>query len=252
MDSQSKEKIYNILRKGFFIMNKQTQEKISKIKKCIQEKEDLKEIEKKFFNTKKKKQEFLDRVYTYFDPLDLDYLNYIHKTYGKISEFKPLKEKKEEVKGIEEVEEKQDLDSKEKEIIVEVAEVIDSKSSLTNGKEEITDSDSTITSSKQEITVNDSTNTVSNQLLANYFKEKENVEILISLIEEHKKKSYSILDNEEIEIPSEVLKLKNTGGINVKANIEQYQIIKDMAQKNNVPIATFMNYVLWYFIKSHS
>ena len=75
-------------------MNKQTQEKISKIKKCIENKEDLKEIEKKFFNTKKKKQEFLDRVYTYFDPLDLDYLEYIHKTYGKISEFKPLKEKK--------------------------------------------------------------------------------------------------------------------------------------------------------------
>ena len=226
-------------------MNKQTQEKISKIKKCIQEKEDLKEIEKKFFNTKKKKQEFLDRVYTYFDPLDLDYLNYIHKTYGKISEFKPLKEKKEEVKGIEEVEEKQDLDSKEKEIIVEVAEVIESKPSLTNGNEEITES-------KQEITVNDSTNTVSNQLLANYFKDKENVEILINLIEEHKKKSYKILDNEEIEIPSEVLKLKNTGGINVKSNAEQYQVIKDMAQKNNVPIATFMNYVLWYFIKSHS
>ena len=213
-------------------MNKLTQEKISKIKKCIENKEDLKEIEKKFFNTKKKKQEFLDRVYTYFDPLDLDYLEYIHKTYGKISEFKPIKEKE----VIESVEEKQDLDSKEKEIAV--AEVIDSKSS--------------ITSSKQEITVNDSTNTVSNQLLANYFKEKENVEILISLIEEHKKKSYKILDGEEIEIPQEVLKLKNTGGINVKANIEQYQIIKDMAQKNNVPIATFMNYVLWYFIKSHS
>jgi hypothetical protein len=227
-------------------MNKLTQEKISKIKKCIENKEDLKEIEKKFFNTKKKKQEFLDRVYTYFDPLDLDYLEYIHKTYGKISEFKPIKEKE----VIESVEEKQDLDSKEKEIAV--AEVIDSKSSITSSKEEITDSDSTITSSKQEITVNDSTNTVSNQLLANYFKEKENVEILISLIEEHKKKSYKILDGEEIEIPSEVLKLKNTGGINVKANAEQYQIVKDMAQKNNVPISTFMNYVIWYFIKSHS
>lgn len=227
-------------------MNKQTQEKISKIKKCIQEKEDLKEIEKKFFNTKKKKQEFLDRVYTYFDPLDLDYLNYIHKTYGKISEFKPLKEKK----VIESVEEKQDLDSKEKEIAV--AEIVESKSSLTDSKSTITDSDSTITSSKQEITVNDSINTVSNQLLTNYFSNKENAEILIQLIEEHKKKSYKILDNEEIEIPSEVLKMKNTGGINVKANAEQYQIIKDMAQKNNVPIATFMNYVLWYFIKSHS
>lgn len=222
-------------------MNKQTQEKISKIKKCIENKEDLKEIEKKFFNTKKKKQEFLDRVYTYFDPKDLDYLEYTHKAYGKISEFKPLKEKE----VIESVEEKQDLDSKEKEIIVEVAEVINSKSSITSSKEEITDS-------KQEITTNDSTNAVSNQLLTNYFSSKENVEILISLIEEHKKKSYSILDNEEIEIPQEVLKLKNTGGINVKANAEQYQIVKEMAQKNNVPIATFMNYVLWYFIKSHS
>lgn len=230
-------------------MNKQTQEKISKIKKCIENKEDLKEIEKKFFNTKKKKQEFLDRVYRYFDPLDLDYLNYIHKTYGKISEFKPLKEKKEK-EVIESVEEKQDLDSKEKEI--EVAEIVTSKSSLTSSKSTITDSKSEITNSKQEITESNSVNTVSNQLLANYFSSKENVEILISLIEEHKKKSYSILDNEEIEIPQEVLKLKNTGGINVKANIEQYQVIKDMAQKNNVPIATFMNYVLWYFIKSHS
>lgn len=230
-------------------MNKQTQEKISKIKKCIQEKEDLKEIEKKFFNTKKKKQEFLDRVYTYFDPLDLDYLNYIHKTYGKISEFKPLKEKKEN-EVIESVEEKQDLDSKEKEIAV--AEIVESKQELTSSKSTITDSESEITNSKQEITVNDSTNTVSNQLLTNYFSNKENAEILIQLIEEHKKKSYTLLNQEEIEIPSEVLKLKNTGGINVKANIEQYQIIKDMAQKNNVPIATFMNYVLWYFIKSHS
>lgn len=230
-------------------MNKLQSEKIANIKKAIKEKEDLKSIEKRFFNSPKKKQEYLDKVYRYFDPKDLDYLEYINTTYGKISEFKPLKEK-EEVKDIESGEEKQDLDSKEKEIAV--AEVIDSKSSITSSKEEITDSDSTITSSKQEITVNDSTNTVSNQLLANYFSSKENVEILISLIEEHKKKSYSILDNEEIEIPQEVLKLKNTGGINVKANAEQYQIIKDMAQKNNVPISTFMNYVIWYFIKSHS
>ena len=229
-------------------MNKQTQEKISKIKKCIENKEDLKEIEKKFFSTKKKKQEFLDRTYTYFDPKDLDYLEYIHKVYGKISEFKPLKEK-EQVKDIESVEEeKQDLDSKE----IEVAEVIESKQELTSSKEEITDSESVITNSKQEITESNSINTVSNQLLTTYFKDRENVEILINLIEEHKKKSYSILNQEEIEIPSEVLKLKNTGGINVKANIEQYQIVKDMAQKNNVPIATFMNYVLWYFIKSHS
>lgn len=231
-------------------MNKLQSEKIANIKKAIKEKEDLKSIEKRFFNSPKKKQEYLDKVYRYFDPKDLDYLEYVNEIYGKISEFKPINEKKEEVKGIEEVEEKQDLDSKEKEI--EVAEIVTSKSSLTSSKSTITDSKSEITNSKQEITESNSVNTVSNQLLTTYFKDKENVEILISLIEEHKKKSYKILDNEEIEIPSEVLKLKNTGGINVKANAEQYQIIKDMAQKNNVPIATFMNYVIWYFIKSHS
>lgn len=226
-------------------MNKLQSEKIANIKKAIKEKEDLKSIEKRFFNSPKKKQEYLDKVYTFFDPLDLDYLNYTHKTYGKISEFKPIKEKE----VIESVEEKQE-DSKEKEIAV--AEIVESKQELTSSKSTITNSESVITNSEQEITESNSVNTVSNQLLTTYFKDKENVEILISLIEEHKKKSYSILDNEEIEIPSEVLKLKNTGGINVKANAEQYQIIKDMAQKNNVPIATFMNYVIWYFIKSHS
>ena len=226
-------------------MNKLQSEKIANIKKAIREKEDLKAIEKRFFNSPKKKQEYLDKVYRYFDPKDLDYLEYVNKIYGKISEFKPINEKKEEVKSIEPVEEKEDLKAIEKEIIVEVAEVIESKQELTSSK-------STITDSESSVAVNDSTNTVSNQLLTTYFKDKENVEILINLIEEHKKKSYKILDGEEIEIPSEVLKLKNTGGINVKANAEQYQVIKDMAQKNNVPIATFMNYVLWYFIKSHS
>lgn len=249
MDSQPKEKIYNLKERGFFIMNKLQLEKIANIKKAIKEKEDLKSIEKRFFNSAKKKQEYLDKVYTHFDPKDLDYLEYIHKVYGKISEFKPLKEK-EQVKDIESVEEKQEQDSKEKEI--EVAEIVPSKQELTSSKSTITDSDSTITSSKQELTESNSVNTVSNQLLTNYFSNKENAEILIQLIEEQKKKSYKILDGEEIEIPSEVLKLKNTGGINVKSNAEQYQIIKDMAQKNNVPIATFMNYVIWYFIKSHS
>lgn len=230
-------------------MNKLQSEKIANIKKAIKEKEDLKSIEKRFFNSPKKKQEYLDKVYRYFDPKDLDYLEYVNKTYGKISEFKPLKEK-EQAKDIEAVEEKQEQDSKEKEI--EVAEIVTSKSTITDSNSIITSSNEEITDSKQELTESNSINTVSNQLLTNYFRDKENVEILINLIEEHKKKSYKILDGEEIEIPSEVLKLKNTGGINVKANAEQYQVIKDMAQKNNVPISTFMNYVIWYFIKSHS
>ena len=75
-------------------MNKLQSEKIANIKKAIREKEDLKSIEKRFFNSPKKKQEYLDKVYRYFDPKDLDYLEYIHKIYGKISEFKPINEKK--------------------------------------------------------------------------------------------------------------------------------------------------------------
>lgn len=50
----------------------------------------------------------------------------------------------------------------EKEIIVEVAEIVESKSSLTNGKEEITDSEYIITESKPKIT-SDSTVTNSKQ-----------------------------------------------------------------------------------------
>lgn len=242
-------------------MNKLQSEKIANIKKAIQEKEDLKAIEKRFFNSPKKKQEYLDKVYRYFDPKDLDYLEYVNEIYGKISEFKPLKEKKE---VIEPVEEKQDLDSKEKEIIVEVAEVVStpSKSVITNGKQEITnsksivtDSNSIITGSNSEDSITNDSKQVSNNLLTSYFKDIKNVEILIKLIEEYKSKSTEtgvLLDEGEIEIPQEVLKLKNTGAINVKANAEQYQRIKELAVKNNVPIATFINFVLWDFLKKHS
>lgn len=226
-------------------MNKLQSEKIANIKKAIREKEDLKSIEKRFFNSPKKKQEYLDKVYRYFDPKDLDYLEYINTTYGKISEFKPIKEKE----VIESVEEKQE-DSKEKEIAV--AEVIDSKSSITSSKEEITDSNSEVT--EIDSTTNDSKQ-VSNNLLTNYFKDTKNVEILIKLIEEYKSKNIDtgvLLDTGEIEIPMEILKMKNTGAINVKANAEQYQKIKELAVKNNVPIATFINFVLWDFLKRHS
>ena len=36
---------------------------------------------------------------------------------------------------------------------------------------------------------------------------------------------------------------------NVKANAEQYQRIRELAVKNNVAIANFMNFVLWEFLK---
>ena len=90
---------------------------------------------------------------------------------------------------------------------------------------------------------------VSTNLLNNYFKDKTNAETLIKIIEDYKNKDIKLLDADEIEIPSEVLRLKNNGNINVKANAEQYQRIRELAVKNNVAIANFMNFVLWEFLK---
>ena len=57
-------------------MRTQTETKIKNIKNAIEKKEDLKSIEKRFFNTVTKKKEFLNRVYRYFSKEDLDYLQF--------------------------------------------------------------------------------------------------------------------------------------------------------------------------------
>lgn len=70
-------------------MNYQTQNKIESIKEAIKNKENLKEIDKKFFNSSKKKEVFLNKNCNYFTNDELVYLDF--------SEV----EKKEEVKTME-------------------------------------------------------------------------------------------------------------------------------------------------------
>ena len=57
-------------------MNYQTQNKIESIKESIKNKENLKEIDKKFFNSSKKKEVFLNKNCNYFTNQELEYLNY--------------------------------------------------------------------------------------------------------------------------------------------------------------------------------
>lgn len=57
-------------------MNYQTQNKIESIKEAIKNKENLKEIDKKFFNSSKKKDVFLNKNCNYFTSSELEYLNY--------------------------------------------------------------------------------------------------------------------------------------------------------------------------------
>lgn len=179
----------------------QTKQKIENIKDWIKREVELQEINKKFFNTKNKKDDFLGKNYIYFTAEELKYLEF------------EIPQKKGESEEIPKV-------NTENKVVSEEL----SKVSVENKE-------------------------VSTNLLSNYFKEKANAEILIKLVEDYKNKDIKILDPDEIEIPSEVLRLKNNGNINVKANAEQYQRIRELAVKNNVAIANFMNFVLWEFLK---
>ena len=179
----------------------QTRQKLENIKSWIEEKVDLKEINKKFFNTQKKKKDFLKTNYIYFSDAELKYLDFEIPEEKKVSEEIPK-------------------------INTENKGVSDELQKISNESTE-----------------------VSTNLLSNYFKEKANVETLIKIIEEYKNRDIKLLDADEIEIPSEVLRLKNDGNINVKANASQYQRIRELAVKNNVAIANFMNFVLWEFLK---
>ena len=179
----------------------QTKQKIENIKNWIEKEVELQEINKKFFNTKNKKDDFLGKNYIYFSDAELKYLDF-------------------EI-------------PKKKEVIEEIPKTtIDNKG---------------VSEELQEISVENKE--VSTNLLNSYFKDKTNAETLIKIIEDYKNRSIKLLDADEIEIPSEVLRLKNNGNINVKANAEQYQRIRELAVKNNVAIANFMNFVLWEFLK---
>ena len=179
----------------------QTKQKIENIKNWIEKEVELQKINKKFFNTKNKKDDFLGKNYIYFSDAELKYL-----------EFEIPKKK-----GVSE-------------------EIPKINTENTKVSEEL-----------QEISVENKE--VSTNLLNAYFKDKTNAETLIKMIEDYKNRSIKLLDADEIEIPSEVLRLKNNGNINVKANAEQYQRIRELAVKNNVAIANFMNFVLWEFLK---
>lgn len=179
----------------------QTRQKIETIKSWIEKEVKLQEINKKFFNTKNKKDDFLGKNYIYFSDAELKYLDF---------EIPQKKGVSEEIQKV----------NTENEVV----------------SEEL----SKVSAENKEVSTN---------LLNNYFKDKTNAETLIKIIEDYKNKDIKLLDADEIEIPSEVLRLKNDGNINVKANASQYQRIRELAVKNNVAIANFMNFVLWEFLK---
>mgnify|MGYP000929188115 CR=1 FL=1 len=195
----------------------QTKRKIQNIKDCIEAKEDLKEIEKKYFNTVRKKETFLKANAVYFTTDELEYLDY--KT----------DDEEDKSVGTDEL--------------------------TTNIKVENETSKKVSNNQPSEIAEFETGKIVSNNLLTNYFNIQENAEALIKIIETYKNNhntEFTVIGEGEINIPSEVLTMKNDGTMSIKTNMEQYQKIRELAFKNNVGIANFMNFVVWEFLKRHS
>ena len=214
----------------------QTKRKIQNIKDCIEAKEDLKEIEKKYFNTVRKKETFLKANAVYFSTDELEYLDYKveNETSKSVTTNKLINNTDE---------------------ITEEDKSVTADELTTNIKVENETSKKVSNNQPSEIAEFETGKIVSNNLLTNYFNIQENAEALIKIIETYKNNhntEFTVIGEGEINIPSEVLTMKNDGTMSIKTNMEQYQKIRELAFKNNVGIANFMNFVVWEFLKRHS
>lgn len=204
-------------------MRTQTETKIKNIKNAIANGEDLKSIEKRFFNTVTKKKEFLDRVYSYFSQEDLNYLEYENETEKLIAEMKAKQEK-----------EKKDITNITDSNIQENDDITNITNSNINETNNITD----ITKKYSE-----------------FFKDINNVNALFEMVQKYRNSqehNIEVLENGELSIPLEARSIKSDINISLKANSEQYEILKQIAYKNRIGIGQLINFIFWEFIKRHN
>lgn len=218
-------------------MRTQTETKIKNIKNAIANGEDLKSIEKRFFNTVTKKKEFLDRVYSYFSQEDLNYLEYENETEKLIAEMKAKQEK-----------EKKDITNITDSNIQEnddITNITDSNINETNNITDITNINTDETNNITDIT----------KKYSEFFKDINNVNALFEMVQKYRNSqehNIEVLENGELSIPLEARSIKSDINISLKANSEQYEILKQIAYKNRIGIGQLINFVFWEFIKKHS
>jgi len=208
------------------MLNHQTREKIIRIKESIKNKEDTKEIEKKFFNTKKKKNDFLTKNLQYFIIEELEYINAedelidkVKKLYNQVSEL----DKKETTENdiIEGTKPEEDLKPNS---VIKLDEV----------KKEVPALQLPL---PEEF---------------NYFKDKENLKKLIEMVEKYKNHiDVEVIEAGKIEIPLEVRDLKMDGNIAVKSNLALYEELKELAYINKIGIGQVVTLAIWEFLKRH-
>lgn len=217
-------------------MRTQTQTKIRNIKNAIERKEDLKSIEKRFFNTATKKKEFLNRVYRYFSKEDLEYLGYENETEKLIAEMKAKQEEKKDITDI--------TDSN-----------IQENDDITNITNSNTDETSNITNITNNIDNENKDITDITKKYANFFKDINNVNALFEMVQKYRnsqENNIELLESGELSIPLEARSIKSNINISLKANDEQYEILKQIAYRNRIGIGQLINFIFWEFIKRHS
>lgn len=238
----------------------QTRRKIQNVKDCVEKKEDLKEIEKKYFNTVRKKETFFKANAVYFSTDELEYLDYKidkagNETSKSVSTDKPI-ENTDKINDTD-ISKQVSTDklTNNTDEIIEEDKSVSADELTTNNTVEVETSKQVSENQPIEISNIEAGKIVSSDLLNNYFSNKENLEILIKIIETYKNNhntEFTVIGEGEINIPSEVLTMKNDGTMSIKTNTEQYQKIRELAFKNNVGISNFMNFVIWEFLKRHS
>ena len=217
-------------------MRTQTQTKIRNIKNAIEKKEDLKSIEKRFFNTATKKKEFLNRVYRYFSKEDLEYLEYENETEKLIAEMKAKQEEKKDITNI------TDSNTQENEDITNITNSnIDKTNNITNIISNTNNENKDITDITKKYT--------------EFFKDVGNVNALFEMVQKYRnsqENNIEILESGELNIPLEARSIKADTNISLKTNAEQYEILKQIAYKNRVGIGQLINFIFWEFIKRNS
>ena len=210
------------------MLNHQTREKIIRIKESIENKEDVKEIEKKFFNTRKKKNDFLTKNLQFFKLEELEYINApdelidkVKKLYNQVSQL-------------------------DKNKIIENNVIEDNKTEENLKTNSVSDITNQITKLEQE-------NILALPNEFNFFKDKDNLKALIEIVTKYKNnQDMQVIEAGKIDIPDEIKQIELNGNIAVKSNLQLYDKIKEMAYNNHIGIGQFITFILWDFYKRHN
>lgn len=206
------------------MLNHQTKEKIIRIKESIKNKEDVKEIEKKFFNTRKKKNDFLTKNLQFFKLEELEYINAADELIDKVKKLYNQVSQLDKNKIIENnvIEDNKTEENLKTNSVIELDNVKKEVSALQLPEE------------------------------FNYFKDKENLKKLIEMVEKYKNHiDVEVIEAGKIEVPLEVRDLKMDGNIAVKSNLALYEELKELAYINKIGIGQVVTLAIWEFLKRH-